>query len=78
MSQNERRLDIIQLNYQWLVVNLWSDNEEHGKSAEKQVIGSEEDAEETRDEEDKGQEVIPNLKLIMTMVMLMDWTVTMK
>jgi len=31
-------------------VNLWRDNEEHRKSVEEQVIGSEEDAEETHDE----------------------------
>ena len=32
------------------MVNLWKDNEEHSKSAEELVIGSEEEAEETHDE----------------------------
>jgi len=50
MSQNERGLDFRQLNYQWMVVNLWRDNEELGKSAEEQVFGFEEDAEETHDD----------------------------
>jgi len=32
------------------VVNLWRDTEEHGKSAEEQVIGSVEEVEESHDE----------------------------
>jgi len=56
VRHNERELDFKQLNNQWLVVNLWRDNEEHSKSAgEEQVIGSEEDAEETHDEEEEDQ-----------------------
>ena len=39
------------MNYQWLVVNLWRDNEVHSKSVEEQVIGYEKDAEKTHDEE---------------------------
>jgi len=42
------------------VVNLWRDDEEPSKTAEEWVIGSEEDAEETRDEE---KDVIPNFEL---------------
>ena len=41
-------------------------NEELSKSAEDQVIGSEEDAEETHDEEEEGQEeddLIPNFEI---------------
>ena len=49
MSQNERGIDFRQLNYQWLVMNLWRDNDEHSKSAEEQVIGFVEEAEETHD-----------------------------
>ena len=33
-------------------MTLWRINNEHGKSAEEQVIGSDEDAEETHDEEE--------------------------
>jgi len=32
------------------VVNLWRDNEVHNKNVDEQVIGYEEDAEETHDE----------------------------
>ena len=47
-------------------MNLQRDNEEHGKSAEEQVIGSEEDAKETHYEEEEDQEeegVTPNFKI---------------
>ena len=67
MRQTYRGLDFRQLNYQWLVENAWRDNEEvHSKSAEEQVIGYEEDAEETHDEEKEDQEeedVIPNFEI---------------
>jgi len=56
-------IDFRQLNYQWLVVNLWRDNEEHNKSVEEQVIGSEEDAEETRDEDQEEGDLIPNIEI---------------
>ena len=61
MSQSG--IDFRQLNYQWLVVNLWRDNEEHNKSVEEQVIGSEEDAEETRDEDQEEGDLIPNIEI---------------
>ena len=65
MSRYERGLDFRQVNYQWLVVNLWRDNEEHSKSPKTQVIGSEEEAEETHDEEEEDQDeedVTPNFE----------------
>jgi len=46
------------------VVSVWRDNEVHSKSVEKQIIGYEEDAEETHHEETEYQEegdVIPNV-----------------
>jgi len=61
VSQNDRGLDFRQLNYQWLVVNLWRDNEVYSTSVEEQVIGSEEDAEETHDKEEKDKEEVDGL-----------------
>ena len=43
---------------------LWRDNDEYSKSAEKEVIGSEEDADETHDEEEEDQDVIPNFEIV--------------
>ena len=48
------------------MVNLWRDKEEHSTSAEEQVIGSEEDADDTCDEEVEDQEeedVNPNFEI---------------
>ena len=45
------------------MVNLWRDNEEHSKSVEEQLIGHDEDAEVTHDEETEDQDeedIIPN------------------
>ena len=50
MSQNERGLDFRQLNYQWLIGNLWRDTEEHSKSPEEQVNGYVREAKESHDE----------------------------
>ena len=47
------------------MVNLWRDNDEHSKSAEEQVIGSNrKDAEETHvGEEEDREDVIPNSEI---------------
>ena len=47
-------------------MNLWRDNEVHSKSVEEKVIGYEEDAEETHDEEKEDQkegDVTPNFEI---------------
>ena len=65
-SEPKVKRNFRQLNYQWLVLNVWRDYEEHSKSAEKRVTGQEEDAEETHDEEMEDHEeedVMPNFEI---------------